>query len=107
MITSQEFRDAMVIVESYIEQLHKANAGRSFKRVNEIGCKVKLNEFGIQMQGKHKTKLVGIVIDWFNWHTTPTFIDGIVTVKWEGTNRPDTMHASQLTPLHQKGIGRT
>lgn len=64
---------------------------------NEIGCKVKLSDFGIEMQGKDKRKLSGIVIDWRQWMHFPN--DGTVTVKWDKISKPQDMHVSQVVAI--------
>jgi hypothetical protein len=95
MITKQQFRDAMVIVETYCSQLHKAHVIGS--AVNEVGCRVKLSSWGLEMQGKRKSKLVGTVVDYIQWMHYKN--DGTVTVKWDGISKPDSMHISQIEAL--------
>lgn len=95
-VTQKEFREAMVIVETYCEQLHKAHVTSSAGNTDVVGSRVKLSAWGIEMQGKRKAKLIGTVVDWLDWHSTPTFKDGLTTVKWDGKAKPDTMHISHL-----------
>jgi len=94
--TKQQFRDAMVIVESYCSQLHKAHVIGS--AVNEIGCRVKLSAWGLEMQGNQKSKLVGMVVDYSQWLGYKN--DGTVTVKWDGISKPVSMHVSQIEALN-------
>lgn len=91
-VTQKEFREAMVIIETYCEQLRKNSAGNT----DVVGSRVKLSAHGIEMQGKRKAKLIGTVVDWLDWRSTPTFKDGLTTVRWDGKVKPETMHASHL-----------
>ena len=95
MITAKQFREAMVIVENYCDQVLLSKTP-VVPQTHEIGCRVKLNEFGIKMQGKRKSKLTGTVVYWLDWHSTETFKDGLVTVKWDGIKKPVSMHVGQV-----------
>jgi hypothetical protein len=101
MISLKQFRDAMVIVETYSAQVSaKANV-----QPNQIGCRVVLSKFGKTMQKPHNK--IGTVVDYLSW-TSNT--DGLVTVKWDGVKKPDVMHVSQVekakktqrTPVEQR-----
>jgi hypothetical protein len=74
-------------------------AKSKIKRPNQKGCKVKLSSFGIEMQGAAKAKLIGEVVGFLNWCSTPTYLDGLATVKWEGIAKPDTMHVNQIESI--------
>jgi len=93
MITKQQFIDAMVIIETYCSQLHKKHDCA----VNEVGCRVKLSSWGLEMQGKRKSKLVGTVVDFSQWMHYKN--DGTVIVKWDGISKPDSMHISHIEPI--------
>ena len=93
-VSIQQFRDAMVIVETYCNQIPKKY---SAKQKTEIGCRVKLSAWGIEMQGKSKSKLVGTVVDWRQWMHYPN--QGTVTVKWDGVAKPSSMDISQIDTL--------
>ena len=93
MISKDRFREAMEIVKKYTAQLTPIKGNP--KHPTEIGCKVKLSKWGLEMQGKRKAKIKGVVIDYLPWIMNPG-IDGIVTVKWIGLNKPDDMHISQI-----------
>lgn len=87
MISLQQFRDAMVIVEAYSAQvLVKANI-----QPNQIGCRVILSAFGKTTQKQHNK--IGTVVDYLSW-TSNT--DGLVTVKWDGVKKPEIMHIHQV-----------
>jgi hypothetical protein len=92
MITKQQMREALTLIAGYTEQLHKANVTSS--AVNQPGCRVKLSSWGLEMQGKNKKKQFGTVIDFRQWMHFKD--DGIVTVKWDGISKPDSMHISQI-----------
>lgn len=95
MITKQQMREALTVIERYTEQLHKANVTSS--SVNQPGCRVKLSAWGLEMQGKNKNMQVGTVIDFSQWMQYKN--DGTVTVKWDGISKPDSMHISQVEAL--------
>jgi hypothetical protein len=86
-LTLKEFRQAMIIVETYCEQVYKIknNIG-----CWEIGAIVKLSKYGKEMQKHNK---IGKVVDWCEWHSKT---DGLVTVKWEGVKKPVIMHISHV-----------
>ena len=92
-VTKQQFRDAMVIVETYCNQIPKS----AINDKREIGCRVKLSAYGIEMQGKSKAKLVGTVVDWRQWMHYQN--QGTVTVKWDGVSKPSSMDISQIEPI--------
>ncbi len=85
----------MVIIGKYTDQLHKANI--TSIGVTEIGCRVRLSKWGLEMQGKRKAKLVGTVLDFSQWMHYEN--QGIVTVKWDGISKPDSMDVSQIEIL--------
>lgn len=87
-ITAKEFRAALIIVESYCDQVYRIenNIGAW-----EIGSIVSLSEHGRQMQKPHNK--IGKVVDWLEWYSKT---DGLVTVKWEGVKEPDIMHISHV-----------
>lgn len=89
-VTKAEFRAAMIIVENYCMQVETKPA----LKIHEIGCRVRLSAFGRKMQRPHNRK--GVVVDWLEWHGKE---DGVVTVKWEGLKRPQSMHISQVEPI--------
>jgi len=92
MISKQEFRDAMVIVETYCDQIQNNKQLNAVKKsANEIGCIVKLSAYGKEIQKPHSK--TGTVVDWLEWHSDK---DGLITVKWDGVAKPDTMHISQV-----------
>jgi hypothetical protein len=91
----------MMIVDKYCEQILETHIISDSAQPNEIGCRVRLSAYGIEMQGKRKAKLIGTVVDWINWCSTPTFKDGLSTVKWDGKSKPETMHCSQLETIKQ------
>jgi|GEM_PF-5218071 len=92
MVTKEEFRKAMVVVESYCGQVGKKKNAET----NEIGCRVKLSEWGLEMQGKRNRGKRGIVVD-FSEGVINKIRDGTVTVKWDGVSKPSQMHISQVS----------
>jgi hypothetical protein len=87
-ITPKQFREAMIIVQSYCDQVYEIKNNLYAWR---IGTLVKLSAWGREAQRSHgKT---GKVVDWFEWHSKT---DGLVTVKWEGVKKPVEMHISQV-----------
>lgn len=90
--TREQFRNALVIVEAYCDQIIKARQG---KQINEVGCVVKLSSWGLEMQGKRKHVLKGTVVDWLDGYTK-SLRDGTVCVKWDGKKKPEWMHSSHL-----------
>lgn len=88
----------MVIVESYCWQI--INRKIVTNSVKEIGCRVKLSDWGLQMQGKGKKKLIGTVVEFDQWMHYEN--DGTITVKWDGIAKPSSMHISQVEIIKQK-----
>ena len=94
MITEKQFKDAMSIIESYCSQVHKLN--KKISSTTEVGCRVKLSSWGLEMQGNQKKNLVGTVLDYLPYvHIT----DGTVIVKWDRVKKPDYMHISQIEAI--------
>lgn len=89
MITKKQFREAMVIIETYRYQITKSKAGLES---HEVGCRVKLSPFGKTMQKSHNQE--GTVLDYNPWMGKIT--DGAVTVKWDHRRKPDSMHINQV-----------
>lgn len=71
-VSAQEFREAMTIIKTYCSQIEP----RPGLQAHEPGCRVKLSEYGRQVQGKYKHE--GTVVDYFPWGGKIT--DGLVTV---------------------------
>ncbi len=96
-ITKSEFRQAMVIVNKYCNQQELKD--RELKAY-EVGCAVKLNKFGLEMQGngKKNQNKRGIVVDYIEGNINP-LTDGVVTVKWNNIAIPDEMHVSQVEKI--------
>lgn len=94
-ISRKQFRDAMVIVETYCSQVQ---AKAQSKGKHDIGCRVKLSKWGIEMQGNRKKKLVGKVVT-FSEGAVNKITDGCVVIKWDGRKKPDSMHISQIEEL--------
>lgn len=95
MITQKQFEEALFICEAYCSQINKLNL--KAVKVNEVGCRVKLSSWGLEMQGKSKKKLVGTVVSFKQWMSFKN--DGTVTVKWDGVCKPSSMHISQIEVL--------
>lgn len=93
MITLNQFREAMAIVEGYAFQM---NEKKNVKNTTQTGCRVQLSEFGKEMQGKSKRR--GTVID-YQPGVYPN--DGTVTVKWDKIRTPSMMHISQITAINE------
>lgn len=93
MITKQQFRDALLIVEKYCNQIKKTPA--IILQTCDVGCRVKLSKYGLIAQGNRKSKLIGTVVDYYPWIFNPK-TDGLVTVKWDSIKIPDSMHISQI-----------
>jgi len=94
MITAQQFREAMAIVEAYCQQ--KNSVG--IKKPHEIGCRVKLSEFGLVMQGNWNRKKRGKVVDFLKGAINH-FSDATICVKWDGIKKPQYMHISQVEAI--------
>ena len=97
-VTVEQFRNALVIIERYNEQI----AGRRCRSEKQIGCLVSLSSYGKEVDKDNndkRKKIKGKVIDWLDWCSTPTFEDGLVTIKWEGISKPETRHISQVMPV--------
>lgn len=67
------------------------------KTREDIGCRVKLSQFGITMQGNDKRKKAGTVLSFDRWMNFKD--DGTVTVKWDGISKPIDMHVTQVERL--------
>ena len=93
MITKNQFREAMIIVETYCNQIENGNGP-----CHIIGCPVQLSEYGIRINKENKGKIpkIGKVVDWLEWHS---LTDGLVTIKWEGVKKPDIRHISQVEAI--------
>lgn len=92
MITEDEYKEAINKVMDYVRE--KQPEAKSPK---DIGCKVKLSVFGLEMQGKNKAKLRGVVIAWNQWMNYPN--DGTVTIKWDQKSKPEDMHISHVEEI--------
>jgi hypothetical protein len=99
MITKKEFEAAMLIVNQYCSQQLKIALEKSESlKVNEIGCRVKLSEWGIlQKRNKKSINLTGTVIQYRQWMHYKN--DGIATVKWDTIEKPQSFHISHLEIL--------
>ena len=95
MITKKQVNEALQLLADYAQQLETRT---HVKLKHEIGCRVRLSEYGIKMQGARKKKLKGTVIKYLPYMMNPTS-DGIVYVKWDGVSKPDAMHICQIEPL--------
>lgn len=89
MVSDIEYQEALTKVMGYVSEKTPLA-----KAPNQIGCKVKLSAFGLEMQGNNKKKLRGVVIAWRQWMHYPN--DGTVTVKWDTKNKPEDMHLHQV-----------
>jgi hypothetical protein len=96
MISKAQVNEALKLLADYAQQLEDARA--KTKRAHEIGCRVRLSEYGIKMQGARKKKLRGTVIKYLPSVLNPT-TDGVVYVKWDSVPSPDAMHISQIEPI--------
>lgn len=99
-LTVKEFRQAMIIVETYCDQVYKLK--------NNIGCwetgaVVRLSKYGKEMQRPRSHNKIGKVVDYLEW-SPHSKTDGLVTVKWEGVKKPDTMHISQVELTKEKSL---
>lgn len=92
MVSEKEYKDALQKVIDYAVEKSPSAINTS-----DIGAKVTLSDFGIEMQGKDKRKKSGIVIAWRQWMHFPN--DGTVTVKWDGIAEPQDMHLHQVKIL--------
>lgn len=97
-VSLNEFRKAMIIVESYYDQIVSIHA----KSAKQIGCLVILSQYGKEVDKDNECKNIkrqGKIIDWLDWCSTPTCEDGLVTIKWDGILKPETRHISQVSPI--------
>jgi hypothetical protein len=95
MVTAQQFKSAMLIVEQYCHQIEVKEA----VSVTTIGCRVRLSPHGIDMQGKRKQKRAGKVVQYLPSQYKG---DGTVWIKWDNIKTPDVMHESQIEPSKVK-----
>lgn len=96
MITKQKLNEALQVIADYEQQLWQTHVSSS--AAWQVGCRVKLSSWGLEMQGKHKAKLRCTVIELIEGAVQKT-TDSTVCVKWEGISKPDWMHVSQVEPL--------
>lgn len=89
MITQSEYQEALQKVMDYaiVKQQYA-------KTPSDVGCRVKLSTWGIEMQGKSKKKSAGTILAWTPWMNYPN--DGTVTVKWDKISKPEDMHISHV-----------
>lgn len=95
MVTEKEFKEAIGIVQLYIQQ---KNPIPDYKKTSDIGARVVLSSYGKEMQRPHKK--IGTVISWLQWMHFQN--DGIVTVLWDGSRKPIEMHVSQVELYNKK-----
>lgn len=88
MISKQQFRDAMVIVDTYCHQVVEIKTGVGAWRIGSI---VELSDWGKEMQGNKKR--IGKVVDFLEGYSKES---GSVCVKWEKIKKPEWMHISQV-----------
>lgn len=96
MITRKQYREAMTIVDTYCSQVSASNPAGKLR--HEIGCRVRLNKFGIETQGKRAGKLLGTTMEYIPWVMNP-LTDGTVSVKWDGRRKPEWMHISHIEAI--------
>ena len=96
MITKQKLNEALQVIADYEQQLWQTPVTSS--AAWQVGCRVKLSSWGLEMQGKTKTKLRGTVIEVIEGAVQKT-TDSTICVKWEGISNPDWMHVSQAEPV--------
>lgn len=92
LMKEQEYKEALSKVMEYVAK--KMPLAES---PNQIGCRVKLSEHGLEMQGNNKRKLQGVIIAWYQWMNFHN--DGTVTVKWDTIKKPVDMHVSHVQPI--------
>ena len=95
MITKKQLNDALELIADYEQQLRQAHVTSS--AAWQVGCRVKLSKWGLEMQGKQKSKLRGTVIEVLEGAVQKT-TDSTVCMKWEGISKPHWMHVSQVEP---------
>jgi hypothetical protein len=92
MVTKQELNEALRVIADYERQINRTHIAAW-----EVGCRIKLSSWGLEMQGKRKAKLRGTVIDVIKGAVQKT-TDSSICVKWDGISKPDWMHVSHAIP---------
>jgi hypothetical protein len=93
MITAQQFKAAMLIVEQYCHQVEE----KKTTNVTTIGCRVQLSQHGLEMQGKRLRSRRGKIVQ---FHPGVYGGDGTVWVKWDNVKKPSAMHESQVCTVN-------
>lgn len=91
-MTKKEYEAALVKVIEYANEQSSDTTSPK-----EVGCRVKLTDWGIKMNDGRGAKQVGTVLDYLPWMDFPN--DGTVTVKWDGKNKPESMHISHVQAI--------
>lgn len=93
MVTKAQYEAALKVINDYaVQQANK----RDIKSLqpHDIGCRVKLSAFGLEMQGAQLKSRRGTVID-FSAGQVNHLSDGTVLVKWDNVAEAQWMHISQ------------
>lgn len=88
-VSKSDYIAALKVVADYAEA-ETVNAVSP----TQIGARVKLSAWGLEMQGARLKKLTGTVISYLPWMNFPN--DGTVTVLWDGQKKHSDMHVSQI-----------
>ncbi len=92
--TKKQFLDAMAVVNAYCAKIMEDEKPQF---AYQIGCRVQLSKWGMEMQ--NKSKRIGTVIHYSPFMGTT---DGTVCVKWDKILTPHQMHISHVEPINTK-----
>jgi hypothetical protein len=92
-VTKKQFDEAMAVVQAYLSQLAETEQPLS---ASSIGCRVSVSKFGRENLAACYHKAKGAVVDWLQW-SSPR--DGLVTVKFDGFDKPVIMHIDNISPI--------
>jgi hypothetical protein len=97
MISKEQFKDALRVIESYEKQVRDSLP----KETHEVGCRVKLSEWGIEMQGNNTSK--GTVIEVVRGAVCK-LTDATVLIKWDDIPVPDWMHIDHIASIEKRVV---
>lgn len=92
MITEKQYKDAATVIAEYFKQPLICRPTHP----SEIGCRIKLSEFGRKNISFFYHKKKGTVIDFVGGKY---FNEGIVLIKWDNIKKPMPMHIHNVEPI--------